>query len=320
MLDTKAPSTGWCGATRPTPDQAERILGNRLLPEHLRSRCRAPRSTWRRRSSTSSPRRATTTWSSSTRRRRATHSTSSMRPSGWPSSSTTALYKVLMTPTRGIVKAVNVAAQALIRSLSPRWWAARSSRDAIAFFQAFEGMETGLQANGPPQSTELLRAGATAFVLVASPKADTVAEADYFADRTATATTSTCGRSSSTGCNPRSPDAAATAQRAAGPGAVAREGRVAAGHRAGRPLHLAGRRPAAGPRTRRSTWWALPTRLHRAGGAGAGAAVRGDRPGLARRTRRGDVRRRAPLTEPDLPRICPDRPRTASSCDRGGRR
>ena len=91
------------------------------------------------------------------------------------------LYKVLMTPTRGFVKAVNVAAQAVTRSLS-KVVGAEVIGDAIAFFQAFEGMEEGFKQRAA-RVDELLRDRSTAFVLVASPKADTVAEAGYFADK-----------------------------------------------------------------------------------------------------------------------------------------
>jgi anion-transporting ArsA/GET3 family ATPase len=89
------------------------------------------------------------------------------------------LYKVFMAPTRGFVKAVNVAAQALTRSIA-KVVGAEVIGDAIAFFSAFEGMESGFQERAA-RVHELLRQPDTAFVLVASPKADTVAEADYFA-------------------------------------------------------------------------------------------------------------------------------------------
>ena len=93
------------------------------------------------------------------------------------------LYRVLMTPTRGVVKAVNVAAQAFLRTLS-RTVGGDVVKDAVAFFQAFEGMEEGFieRAHGVE---ELLAADETSFVLVASPRADTVAEATYFAERLA---------------------------------------------------------------------------------------------------------------------------------------
>lgn len=89
------------------------------------------------------------------------------------------LYKVFTAPTRGIVKAVNVAAQALTRSIA-KVVGADVIADALAFFSAFEGMESGFQERAA-RVHDLLRQDDTSFVLVASPKADTVAEADYFA-------------------------------------------------------------------------------------------------------------------------------------------
>lgn len=91
------------------------------------------------------------------------------------------LYRVLMTPTRGIVKAVNLAAQTLMRSLA-KVVGADVIGDAIAFFAAFEGMEAGF-ARRASRVEELLGEPSTAFVLVASPKADTVDEASYFASK-----------------------------------------------------------------------------------------------------------------------------------------
>jgi anion-transporting ArsA/GET3 family ATPase len=93
------------------------------------------------------------------------------------------LYRVLMNPTRGFVKAVNLAAQAVIRPLS-KVVGTEVIADAIAFFQAFEGMEQGFKERAV-RVDQLLSDQRTAFVLVASPKADTVAEAGYFADRLA---------------------------------------------------------------------------------------------------------------------------------------
>jgi anion-transporting ArsA/GET3 family ATPase len=93
------------------------------------------------------------------------------------------LYKVLMSPTRGFVKAVNLAAQAVIRPLS-KVVGTDVIGDAIAFFQAFEGMEDGFKQRAAAVD-RLLSEESTAFVLVASPKADTVAEAGFFADELA---------------------------------------------------------------------------------------------------------------------------------------
>jgi anion-transporting ArsA/GET3 family ATPase len=52
----------------------------------------------------------------------------------------------------------------------------------VAFFQAFEGMEEGFRQRAA-RVNELLAAEGTAFVLVASPRRDTVEEAHFFAER-----------------------------------------------------------------------------------------------------------------------------------------
>jgi len=89
------------------------------------------------------------------------------------------LYRVLTTPNRGIVKAVNVAAQTLMRSIA-KVVGADVIGDAIAFFGAFDGMEKGF-AERATEVDRLLSEQSTAFVLVASPHSDTMAEATYFA-------------------------------------------------------------------------------------------------------------------------------------------
>jgi len=91
------------------------------------------------------------------------------------------LYRVLMAPTRGMMKAVNVAAQAFIRSVS-KVVGSEVFDDAIAFFQAFDGMEQGFKERAE-QVLDLLTSPATAFVLVASPNRDTVQEARFFAQK-----------------------------------------------------------------------------------------------------------------------------------------
>jgi anion-transporting ArsA/GET3 family ATPase len=93
------------------------------------------------------------------------------------------IYKILMTPTRGIMKAATVAAHAVVRSLT-KVVGGEVIADAIAFFQAFEGMEEGFKQRAR-HVDRLLSAPETAFILVASPKADTVAEAGYFAEKLA---------------------------------------------------------------------------------------------------------------------------------------
>lgn len=95
------------------------------------------------------------------------------------------LYRVLMAPTRGVMRAVNVAAQAFVRSVS-KVVGGEVFDDAIAFFQAFDGMEQGFKERAE-LVLDLITSPTTGFVLVASPKRDTVEEARYFADKLAEA-------------------------------------------------------------------------------------------------------------------------------------
>jgi anion-transporting ArsA/GET3 family ATPase len=87
------------------------------------------------------------------------------------------VYRLLMTP-RGFVRAVNSAAHMFTRQIT-RVVGAEVVDDAIAFFRAFEGMEQGFTDRAKTM-IELLRSDDTAFVLVAAPRADTIAETKYF--------------------------------------------------------------------------------------------------------------------------------------------
>jgi len=91
------------------------------------------------------------------------------------------LFRLLMLPTRRGLKVLNVAAQPVLRSIG-KVVGGEVLADAIAFFQAFDGMETGFRQRAD-EVTELLRAATTRFVLVASPRRDTADEAAFFADR-----------------------------------------------------------------------------------------------------------------------------------------
>jgi anion-transporting ArsA/GET3 family ATPase len=93
------------------------------------------------------------------------------------------LYRALMAPTRAYLKAVGLAAQAFLRTVS-KVIGGEVLNDAISFFQAFDGMEAGFRARAE-RVTELLGAPETAYVLVTSPRRDSVEEADFFASRLA---------------------------------------------------------------------------------------------------------------------------------------
>lgn len=91
------------------------------------------------------------------------------------------LYRILMAPTRAYLKAVNVAAQAFLRTVS-KTVGGEVLDDALGFFNAFQGMEAGFRARAA-RVQALLADPCTAFVLVASPRRDTVEEASFFAGK-----------------------------------------------------------------------------------------------------------------------------------------
>jgi anion-transporting ArsA/GET3 family ATPase len=93
------------------------------------------------------------------------------------------VFRMLMVPTRGVVRVGGVAAQAFLRAIS-RVVGTEAVDDVVAFFRAFEGMEEGFRERAG-QVMELLAADDTAFVLVTSPRRDAVEEAEYFARRLA---------------------------------------------------------------------------------------------------------------------------------------
>jgi anion-transporting ArsA/GET3 family ATPase len=91
------------------------------------------------------------------------------------------LFQMLLMPTRAYLRAVSVATQALLRTIS-KVAGTEIVHDAVAFFQAFEGMEEGFRVRAEDMRRLLART-TTAFVLVTSPRGDTVEEAGWFADR-----------------------------------------------------------------------------------------------------------------------------------------
>ena len=95
------------------------------------------------------------------------------------------LFRMITAPGRGLARAVNMAAQTFLRTVA-KVVGAEVIDDAVAFFQAFEGMEEGFKARADAV-LRLLSDDDTAFVLVASPRRDTIEEAQYFAAKLAEA-------------------------------------------------------------------------------------------------------------------------------------
>ena len=91
------------------------------------------------------------------------------------------LFRLLMLPTRRGLKVLNVAAQPVLRTIG-KVVGGDVLADAIDFFQAFEGMEAGFRQRADEVMT-LLRSEDTRYVLIASPRRDTVDEARWFARR-----------------------------------------------------------------------------------------------------------------------------------------
>jgi len=93
------------------------------------------------------------------------------------------VFKLAMLPTRGGLKIVGTAAQPVLKAIG-KVVGSDVLSDSLAFFQSFAGMETGFRERAD-EVVALLRAERTSFVVVASPKRDTIAEAVWFAQQLA---------------------------------------------------------------------------------------------------------------------------------------
>ena len=93
------------------------------------------------------------------------------------------VFKFLMMPTRTGMKVFSVATQPILRAIG-RVVGSDVLADAVAFFQAFAGMDVGFRERAE-EVTALLHDDATAFLLVASPQHDAISEAAWFADQLA---------------------------------------------------------------------------------------------------------------------------------------
>ncbi|HYN31468.1 MAG TPA: ArsA-related P-loop ATPase, partial [Ilumatobacteraceae bacterium] len=91
------------------------------------------------------------------------------------------LFKLLMLPARSGLKVIGTATQPLLRAIG-RVVGSDVLADSVAFFQAFSGMETGFRQRAD-EVIALIRAPETSFVVVASARHDTIAEAVWFAEQ-----------------------------------------------------------------------------------------------------------------------------------------
>ncbi|MCB0967752.1 MAG: ArsA family ATPase [Ilumatobacter sp.] len=90
-------------------------------------------------------------------------------------------FKLMMLPTRTGLKMFSAATQPMLRLIG-KVVGSDVLSDAVAFFQAFAGMEVGFRERADAVAT-LLRAPDTEFVLVTSPQHDALVEAAWFADQ-----------------------------------------------------------------------------------------------------------------------------------------
>ena len=93
------------------------------------------------------------------------------------------VFKLMMLPTKGGLRILGTASQPLLRAIG-RVVGTDVLADSVAFFQAFAGMEAGFRERAAAVMA-LIRADATAFVIVTSPHHDTIDEAVWFADQLA---------------------------------------------------------------------------------------------------------------------------------------
>jgi anion-transporting ArsA/GET3 family ATPase len=88
------------------------------------------------------------------------------------------VFRVLLTPGRSYMKAMNAASQVLLRTIG-KVAGSEIVEDTVAFFQAFEGMEEGFRERAA-RVEQLLAAEGTGFIVVASPRRDSIEEAEFF--------------------------------------------------------------------------------------------------------------------------------------------
>jgi len=93
------------------------------------------------------------------------------------------IFRMLMLPARRGLKVLDLATQPVLSAIG-KVVGSEVLADAVAFFQAFAGMETGFRDRAQ-EVTRLLRADDTRFLLVASPRSDTLTEAEFFAGKLA---------------------------------------------------------------------------------------------------------------------------------------
>ena len=91
------------------------------------------------------------------------------------------VFRLLMTPTRAGLRALEIGAQLMLRTIG-KVAGGQVVADTVQFFTQFEGMEEGFRARAE-RADEVLHSDRTCFVLVCSPRRDTVDEALYLSSQ-----------------------------------------------------------------------------------------------------------------------------------------
>jgi anion-transporting ArsA/GET3 family ATPase len=91
------------------------------------------------------------------------------------------VFRLLVTRGNGPARAVSAASQLLLRSIA-KVTGSEIIDDTLAFFEAFDGMEKGFRDRARAVE-QLLSAPGTSYLLVATARASTLAEATWLADQ-----------------------------------------------------------------------------------------------------------------------------------------
>jgi anion-transporting ArsA/GET3 family ATPase len=93
------------------------------------------------------------------------------------------VFRLLMTPTRVGLRALELGAQLMLRTIS-KIAGGQVVADTVQFFTHFEGMEEGFRERAAT-AEQLLRSELTSFALVCSPRRDSMEEALYLVSQLA---------------------------------------------------------------------------------------------------------------------------------------